>query len=248
MEVPGEVNQGVGRAYQYVFIGALEATIRGFESKFDAQTEPEKVSFTSRTGKHFSFDFGGVHSRQWQACEVFGECKGYSKAGGLLADFRSFLAKAYIASSDYPRHKNDLFWFITNVPFACSEGSGIRSYDFIRSTLQDPAKSEVHELLGESHVDERLLWSLAKRIGVFILTDSLLMNMELHYKVREGESLWTILKKLHGGHAPSAFGLTASEIATKNNLRSPDRLITGKRLRLPWKGIKGATGGSFGGF
>jgi len=47
MVAPGEVNQEIGRAYQRVFIGALEASIKGFEKKFDVQTEPEKTSFAA---------------------------------------------------------------------------------------------------------------------------------------------------------------------------------------------------------
>jgi hypothetical protein len=245
---PGEVNQRIGRAYQCVFIGALEACIRGFENKFDVDTEPEKVSFTARTGKRYSFDFSGVYNQPWQRSEVLGECKGYSKAGTLLAEFRSFLARAYVTSTDYTRHRNDQFWFVTNVPFGCSEGSGIRNYDYIRSTLTDPGNLEVKEMLGDSHVDVNLIGSLAQRIGVFILTDSFLMNADLSYKVGNGESLWTILKKFHAGHAPNGFGFMAREIAFKNNLSSPNRLTSGKRIRLSWQGIPRTTGGDFGGF
>lgn len=248
MAIPGEVNQMIGRAYQCVFIGALEASMRGFENKFDVQNEPEKMSFKARTGKQYSFDFSGMYNQQWQRSEVLGECKGYSKAGALLAEFRSFLAKAYVTSTDYTRHRNDCFWFVTNVPFGCSEGSGIRNYEFIRATLTDMTKPEVREVVGDSHVDTNLIWSLAQRIGVFILTDSFLMNTDLSYKVEHGESLWTILKKFHAGHAPNGFGFIAREIASKNNLPSPNRLISGKRIRLSWQGIPGSAGGSFGGF
>ena len=248
MATPGEVNQVIGRAYQAVFISALEASIRGFESKFEVQSEPEKMSFKARTGKSFSFDFSGVYNQKWQRSEVLGECKGYSKAGALLVEFRSFLAKAYVASTDYTRHRNDYFWFVTNVPFACSEGAGIRNYEFIRATLTDATRPEVKELLGDSHIDATLIWSLAQRIGVFILTDSFLMSTELSYKVGDGESLWTILKKLHAGHAPTGFEFMAQEIASKNNLRSPNHLISGKRIRLSWRGIPGNTGNSLGGY
>lgn len=248
MATPGEVNQMIGRAYQSVFIGALEANIRSFENRFEVQSEPEKMSFKARTGKQYSFDFSGVYNQRWQWSEVLGECKGYSKAGALLAEFRSFLAKAYVTSTDHNRHRNDCFWFVTNVPFGCSEGSGIRNHEFIRATLTDATKPEVREILGDSHVDSNLIPSLAQRIGVFILTDSFLMTTDLLYKVRDGESLWTILKKFHAGHAPGGFGSIAQEIASKNNLSSPHRLISGKRIRLSWQGIRGTVGGSFGGF
>jgi hypothetical protein len=245
---PGEVNQSIGEAYQCVFIAALEASIRGFEKKFDVRTEPEKMTFNARTGRQYSFDFSGVYNQRWRHSEVLGECKGYSKGGSLLMEFRSFLAKAYVTSTDYKRHGMDYFWFVTNVPFACSEGSGIRNYEFVRASLTDAAKPEVKDILGDSHVDTNLIWSLASRIGVFILTDSFLMNTELSYKVEHGESLWTILKRFHAGHAPSGFGVIANEIATKNGLRSPDHVTSGRRIRLSWQGIRGDSGGGLGGF
>lgn len=248
MALPGEVSQAIGQAYQCVFIAALEATIRGFEKKFDVRSEPEKVSFRARTGRDYSFDFGGLYSQRWQHSEVLGECKGYSGAGNLLSEFRSFLAKAYVTSTDYSRHRRDNFWFVTNVPFACSEGSGIRNYEFIKSTLTGAVKPEVREILGEAYVDANLLWSLSQRIGVFILTDSFLMRTELSYKVEQGENLWLILKKFYGGHAPSEFGFIANEIASRNNLKSPDHVVSGKRIRLEWKGISGPKGLGIGGF
>jgi hypothetical protein len=249
MAAPGEVNQLIGRAYQYVFVGALEASIRGFRNQFHVHAQPEKTSFTTRGGgKPYSFDFSGVYTVGYDRREVLGECKGYSKGSGLLGEFRSFLAKAYVTSTDHPRHRNDYFWFVTNVPFACSEGSGIRNFEFIRSTLTDKGNAGVTEILGSGHVDDSLIWSLAERARVFILTDSFLMSTELSYKVEHGESLWTILKKLYGGTVPSAFGSFARDIASENRLKSPDQIKAGQTLRLPWRGIKSATGGPFGGF
>src|SRR6266404_1153974 len=116
MSSPGEVNQAVGQAYQSVFIGALEANIKHFENKFTVQREPEKTAFSGRNGKSYSFDFCGVYNHPLVASEVFGESKGYSKAGHLLSEFKSFVAKAYVTSVDYPRHASDYFWFVTNVP------------------------------------------------------------------------------------------------------------------------------------
>jgi hypothetical protein len=229
--------QAIGRTYQYVFIGALETSIRHFENKFHVHTNPEKTSFKSRTGKAYSFDFNGVLNHPWACAEVFGECKGYSKGKNLLGEFRSFLAKAYVTSVDYERHRRDHFWFVTNVPFACTEGSGIRSYDFINLTLKDPQNVEVKEIVGEGHIDAGVVRDLVTRLGVFILTDSFLKNTEISYKVADGESLWVILKKLHAGHAPSAFQYVARQIASRNDLPSPDRVVSGKRIRIPWNGI-----------
>jgi hypothetical protein len=234
---PGEVMQEIGRAYQYVFIGALEASILPFENKFHVHTNPEKTSFKGRSGKSYSFDFNGEYYHPWLHTEVFGECKGYSKGTNLLDEFRCFLAKAYVASVDYARNREDLFWFVTNVPFACSEGSGVKNYNFVISTLKDKKNPQVRDILGDGYVDENVVRSLVGRLGVFILTDSFLKNTDISYKVGAGESLWTILKKLHAGRSPAGFGSIASYIASKNGLLSPDHIVSGSRIRVPWHGI-----------
>jgi hypothetical protein len=231
MTTPGEVNQALGQAYQYVFIGALEASIKSFENKFDVRTAPEKTLFEGRDGKSFSFDFNGVLSEPMRYAEVFGESKGYSKGDNLLADFRTFIAKAYVTSCDHQRHRNDLFWFVTNVPFACSEGSRI----LFSSVLSDKGNASVRGIVGSGHIDDRLVVSLIDRVGVFILTDSYLRNATISYKVIPGDSLWTILKKLHGG-VPRNFGVLAKSIAYANRLRSPDEIVSGRRIRLRWIG------------
>ena len=247
MPPPGEVNHVIGAAYQSAFIGALQASIPGFESSFEVQTTPEKMTFKAPTGKQYSFDFVGVYDQKITRAEVFGECKGYTAGAGLLPDFRSFLAKAYVTSTAYDSHRNDHFWFITNVPFGCSEGSGIRNYEYISKALADREKPEVHAVLGEAHVDPKFVWSLASRIGIFILTDSFLTSTQLTYRVKHGDNIWSILKKLHG-RSLNGFGNIAQEIAAANNLRSPDQIVTGRKLKLTWRGIPGVAGGGRGGF
>lgn len=237
MSIPGEVSHAVGKAYQYVFIGALEANIRHFENKFHVHSAPEKTSFLGRNGKSFSFDFNGVLSDPTGYAEVFGESKGYNKGDNLLAEFRAFVAKAYVTSYDHERHRNDFFWFVTNVPFGCSEGSQIRSFDFVWSALTDRTNSSVSELLGRGHIDDSFVRSLIDRLGVFILTDSYLMNTNISYKAVPGDSIWTILKKFHGGRIPSGFGQLATSIAARNGLPSPDKILSGKRIKLSWLGL-----------
>jgi hypothetical protein len=241
MSLPGEVNQAIGKAYQAVFIAALEKTIKGFENKFNVHTEPEKTSREGRSGKGFSFDFAGYHRDPMGMREVFGESKGYSKGSGLLPDFRAFLAKAYVTSTDYPQNRQDLFWFVTNVPFACDQGSGIRSFEFVKTALTDGANSQVKEILGNGHVDDSNIRSLVQRLGIFILTDSFLMNTYLSYKVSPGDTIWAILKKLYAGNAPSGFGSEAALIAQDNSLSSPDKIISGKRINIRWRGLNSHT-------
>jgi hypothetical protein len=237
MAIAGEVNQAVGRAYQLAFIATLEAHISGFENRFTVESEPEKTSFNTRTGRQFSFDFSGVYRDVWRSCEIFGESKGYARANDLLTAYRLFLAKAYVASTDYPRNRRDHFWFVTNVPFACNLGSAIRSRDFVMKVLGDSSDKGVREILGDGHVDDMLVHALCQNLGVFILTDSYLMTAEMSYKVAPGDSLWTILKRFHAGSAPPSFRWTAEEIARRNGLESPDRITSGRRIRFRWSGL-----------
>jgi hypothetical protein len=237
MTQPGEINQAVGRAYQYVFVGALEAHIPAFSLSFHVHDAPEKTTFKGRDGRPFSFDFAGLFNHPWHQREVFGECKGYRSAGDLLQHFRHFVAKAYVTSCDQMRHRDDLFWYVTNVPFGCSEGSKIVEHAFIKSTLTDSVDAEIKAILGAGEIDDGFIRNLASRIGVFIFTDSYLKTSELVYKVAPGETMWTILKRLHGGSAPSEFGHVSQLVAHRNRLASPDRIRSGTRLRIQWQGL-----------
>lgn len=237
MAVAGEVNQAIGRAYQLVFVAALEAHISGFENRFTVEKEPEKTSFETRSGRSFSFDFSGIHNDGWRKREVFGESKGYARASDLRRAYKLFLAKAYVVSTNYQRNRNDLFWFVTNVPFACNEGSSIRTLDFVKRTLSDESDHDVREILGEGHVDDMLVRNLTQNLGVFILTDSYLMNVDLSYKVASGDSLWTIMKRFHAGLPPPSFGALANSIAESNGLQSPDQIRSGTRIRVRWLGV-----------
>lgn len=237
MATPGEVHQLIGQAYQLVFVGALEANIRYFENVFNVHTEPEKTLFAGRNGSQFSFDFSGVYNHPWQKREVFGECKGYTKGSNLLQEYRSFIAKSYVTTIDYPRHRKDFFWFITNVPFACTEGAGVRSFNFVRTTLREVNIAGLRDITGSGHIDDEIVHDLLPRIGVFILTDSYLMNTEVSYKVAPGDTLWSILKRFHAGRAPSDFRFFAEQIAKRNQLASADQIRSGERIRFSWLGL-----------
>jgi hypothetical protein len=159
LEIPGEVNQETGRAYQFAFIGALEGAIRPFENLYTVEREPDKTTFRGRAGKTFSFDFSGVYMGGAGTSEVLGESKGYRHGSRLLAEYRVFLAKAYLVTTDYQRHKNDLFWFVTNVPFGCSEGTTIRSREFLYRSLTDASSAPIREILGNGFIDRDAMLS-----------------------------------------------------------------------------------------
>jgi hypothetical protein len=233
---PGEVSHAIGQAYQYVFVGALEHSIKYFKNQFHVHESPEKLTFKGRSGDSFSFDFSGVYRHPWLACEVFGESKGYSRGGSLLWEFKLFIAKAYVTSIDHSRHRNDLFWFVTNVPFACSEGRDLLSTEFFSKALTDP-DPEIRRIVGNPDLDPAFIHQFVGRVSAFVLTDSFLQQTDICYKVRPGDTLWSILKLLHAGQAPSGFRSKAQTIARYNDLLSPDKIKSGKVLRLNWSGL-----------
>ena len=243
MPAPGEIMHGLGRTYQDIFIAALQSSIPEFWNHFTVQQEPSKTSFPGQPGKPYSFDFSGTYAdRLCGSVEVFGESKGYKKGSSLLPEFREFVAKAYVTSTDYERNRKDLFWFVTNVPFACNEGSGLRTFEFIKKALSDKQNSGVQEILGPRHIDDNMIRDLLPRVGIFIFTDSLLQRMYLRYTVKPGDNLWTIMERFHGGKPPRNFNSVAQRIAEKNRLKSPNKILSGTRILVPWFGITPESG------
>src|SRR6185437_11548618 len=116
----------------------------------------------------------------------------------------------------------------------------IRSFQFIKEALTDKTDKQVQEIVGEGHVDDDVVRSIVTRLGVFILTDSFLMNTELSYKVARGDTLWSIFRKFHGG-IPPGFGTKSRLIAEKNSLPSPDEIRSGDKIKLRWYGLRSGT-------
>jgi hypothetical protein len=227
---PGEIAQEIGRAYVHVFGGCLEQAIRPFIRRFDIYSAPHKLTFKSFSGRDYSFDIGGQYGYE----EVFIESKGYSTGSNLLDEYRAFVAKAYVTSVQSKRHSRDLFWFVTNVPFGCATGSALVSPDFITESLGSEA---ARPILSAALIDPGHVRSLAERLAAIILTDAFIRVVGFTYVVQSGDTLWSILKMAHGGRAPRAFGVIAAEVSTKNNLQSPDRILAGQRLLVPWYGM-----------
>jgi hypothetical protein len=238
MAVPGEIPHDIGRAYSEVLLGSLERSLRRFRRTFEVHSEPHKVSFIGPTGKEFSFDAAGILRELYTSHEVFVECKGYQDGSKLLDSYKEFLARAYAVSVLYSRHRSDLFWFVTNVPFGSSVGRALTSAEFMHASLVNARTSEIREILGGSPVDERYVRSLKGRVAVCVFTDSFIRLMGVELRVKAGETVWSIVKKLHAGRMPrSSFQPIAQEVAVMNKLDNPNRIKAGQRLHVPWYGL-----------
>jgi len=232
--MPGEVSHEIGRGYVYVFSGCLERAVRGFRQTFDVYAQPEKVAFTGFSGASYSFDVSGMYDGR----EVFIESKGYRDGTGILDAYKEFLAKAYCASVQIARHRNDHFWFVTNVPFGSSLGRRLGSVEFISEALRRVRPPKADTIFGGALVDEAHVRSLSQRIAVGIFTDSFIRVMGTLYTFRPGDTLWSATKLIHGGRMPlPQFAPIAAKVQYMNDLRDPNRIRSGQRLLLPWFGM-----------
>ncbi len=232
--MPGEYSHEVGRAYVYIFTGCLERAVKPFRALFNVYIQPDKLEFTSFSGASYSFDVSGTY----EMSEVFIESKGRQDSAGLLDDYRAFLAKAYCTSVQFKRHQHDLFWFLTNVPFASSIGRDLWTPRFIQESLRTPAAAM---FMGSAKVDSGHTYSLSNRIAVGIFTDSFIKVMGTTYRFRPGDTLWSVTKLIHGGRIPlSSFEPIANSVRSMNDLPDVNRIRSGQRLQLPWYGIPGA--------
>jgi LysM domain-containing protein len=238
MALPGEIPQEIGRAYARVLIGCLENTVRHFRAQFTVEEAPDKVTFISSSGASFSFDAIGSYHHPEIYAEALIECKGHEDGAHILEEYKAFLAKAYSTSVGYSRHQRDLFWFVTNVPFGSTIGRRLTSADFVEAVLTREGNKKVEEILGRAPVDKAYVQSLARRVAVCVFTDSYIRRSGVSYRVKPGESIWSILKALHAGRIPTPqFAPLAGLVQTLNDLKSPDRIRSGKRLLFPWYGL-----------
>lgn len=239
MGMPGEVPQEVGRAYVKVLVGCLEITVRGFRREFEVYTAPEKLTFQSPSGESYSFDVLGRFRRQPYDCEVLIESKGYKDGGNLLVVYEDFLAKSYVTSLHVSRHRNDSFWFVTNVPFGSSIGRKLTSPKFIEDRLTRGRTGRLGSILGEVSIDTYNIASLSQRISVCILTESYIQRTGVYYPVEQDDNVWDIVKLLHAGKIPTPYFRPIEEAVAKlNKLSDPNLIVPGRRLCFPWYGIE----------
>lgn len=201
--------------------------------------QPEKVTFTGFSGASYSFDISGLNEGR----EVFVESKGYRDASGILDAYKEFLAKAYCASVQIARHRDDHFWFVTNVPFGSSFGRRLWSPEFVSEALRSTRPPAAAAIIGGATIDESQVRSLSRRIAVAIFTDSFVRVMGTLYRFRRGDTLWSATKLIHGGLIPLPhFEPIVTKVKHMNNLQDPNRIRSGQRLHLPWFGMQDANG------
>lgn len=242
MSNPGEMNQVVGQAYVTVLTGCLEYTVKPFQKQFDVYSNPEKLTFYKCDGNGtFSFDVMGTYKHPLRNCELFIESKGYANGSSLLKEYKEFIAKSYVTRCLYHRHVNDYFCFVTNVPFGSSEGRQLTSVDFLENrVLNFKENSEISSIIGNIPIDRKHIESLSKRLSICFFTDSFIRISGINYKVKDGDSIWTIMEDIHAKKVPD---ISLNEIkytiqSWNPKVKDADLIVTGETLHLPWYGIK----------
>lgn len=238
MSVAGEINQHRGRAYMLAFVGCLEASISGFQRSFLVTDNPSKVTFKPFADNSFSFDAVGQYNTASSSNEVFLECKGYSDGGNLFDEYKRFVARAYLTSAMFARHSNDHFWFVCNVPFACSQGRRLTTYN---STLDILTNSDRDNRIipNDIIIDDDRVRLLSSKISVFILTDEYMKAMGIRYIVKQDDVFEHIVYDLHGGPMDySRLNAYYSEFRqTNRSIQDPNLIYPGQVLKLPWFGF-----------
>ncbi|CAN5752122.1 hypothetical protein BH24ACT22_BH24ACT22_18710 [soil metagenome] len=238
MPVPGEIPQEIGRAYASVLTGCLEQTLPYFQQQFDVSSAPEKVSF-SLESVNYSFDARGMYYHPERHREILIEAKGYKKDSGLLNEYRVFIARAYATLSLAIQHSEDLFCFVTNVPFGSTFGRELTSANFISEALMDQSNTKVADIVKHVSIDRDRIETLSERLSLAIFTDSYIRWMGVKYLVKEGDNIWTIMSFLHANQDLGSFYTPLStRIATMNDLPSANLIFPGQRLHMPWQGIE----------
>lgn len=227
MTTPGEVHQAVGRAYVHALAGCLQQVVSGFRVVHEVSTAPEKLTFPGAHGT-FSFDLSGLLELGGRNREVWIECKGRAAGGDLGPMYQTFIRNAFKVAGD-PRHTDDQFWFVTNVPFNPTVGRNLVSSGYVRETLAAGVALTEGDL---ARVD-----SFIERLCVAVLTDSFIRRTGLKVWIHEGDTLWGLIEKTHGA-VPEPFGSLALSIGKANGLADVDLLTPEHSLSIPWLGLQ----------
>jgi nucleoid-associated protein YgaU len=228
--MPGEVFHETGRVYAKALLGCLEAVIPDFRREFEVASAPQKLEFKLPSERRFSYDASGTLRTHGQTFEVMIELKGYANGTNLLPQYELFLKNSFLVAATSPRNREDLFWFVTNVPFGSSIGRQLTSWERILSQLQSDV--ETRDLAEPQRVRE-----FASNVSVVIFTDSFMKRLPLCYVVEADDTLWEITRKMSGGQVPlDMFAPYVREVGALNRI-DPDQLFPGQQIKIRWFGM-----------
>jgi hypothetical protein len=163
--------QGVRRARQW-----LESTMRISSSYANTDTPKwaEKLTLEwPHTGNTFSFDLGGtMRGAEYEGDQFCAEVKNYTSASNQGIEFRSFLAKCYVARmSRYTI--GDHFMWITWAPFSVNSWNTLDSPEtVVEAVVEHRGRifGDVTEEKSRSLIDAETARSVSERLWVIVLS------------------------------------------------------------------------------
>lgn len=178
-----EEQHETGREYLEYFNGLLTLTLKHLSYKkiYDAYKNEKRVSFKVENEK-FSFDAKGIIEYNGEQRDVWIESKGYSKGDKLLESYKDFIRRAYKTVINEKTHEDDIFIFVTNVPF----GASIKNL-FKREYIIDLLKSEYENLDSKTFLK---IEKLSNGIFGIIFTDPYVKLFTNNITFNKNDSLW----------------------------------------------------------
>ncbi|MCS5423201.1 MULTISPECIES: hypothetical protein [Psychrilyobacter] len=188
-----EEQHKIGLEYVQKFGAILTANLQhsNFKVTFNAYDNPNKLKFKTETKKEISFDLQGFMKYKNISRDVWIESKGYSEGSNLLNQYKNFIARSFFIWNTNERYQDDIFIFITNVPFGSTLGKKLNSKEFVKASVLEFGTEYFKDLNGIKEL-EGTIYEFFKNIFPIILTDSYIELISETFKVSEGQSLWNL--------------------------------------------------------
>lgn len=211
-----------GRNYVNYFNGLLTLTFGqlNYTKNFDAYKNPTRLAFNINHEK-FSFDMKGTIDYNGEKREVWIESKGYLEGSKLLTYYKDFIIKAYQTILAGKTNEDDLFFFVTNVPFGCSI-KNLFNRSFIEEVLEEKKFFE--------YKTDKKFTKFSESIFGIIFTDSHINLLTEKYTIKPGDNLWELWRRRKNRDLGwEEYQEMMLEI--NNNIQTTDKLPIGRTIK-----------------
>ncbi len=188
-----EEQHQIGLEYLHKFGAILTANLHhsDFKITFNAYENSNKMRFKTQNNKEVNFDLKGYMKYDNQLRDVWIESKGYSKGSSLKSEYQKFIARSFFVWNQDEQYREDIFIFVTNVPFGVTEGKGLADKKFIRKSILDHGNECFEDIEKVEDLDDKI-YDFYKNIFPIILTDSYIKLISKQFSISRGQTLWDI--------------------------------------------------------
>ena len=171
----GERIHEIGRYFVQDLKEVLENTYNfvGITTAYEIPDEDQPITIIEEklNGDPKIFDLGGIYKKNEESIGVYIEAKNFSSATGLIGHYTKFLRDSFsvwIKKRTVSKDWKAIFLFVSTHPFACSNFSTLKEYDFLKHALE--SENDLMEYLIE-HTDS-VLRDFLDYFDILILNDS----------------------------------------------------------------------------